>query len=230
MSLENNFKNDLTMLLNQYEKDNDAISVEEAQAITSIRIWIAEINSLIKIRQDILNLTERLTSKFFAFLPFVFDLKKELRNFLNEPQYSLMQIVTYEATVLREENIQLKSKLGQLESVSQHNHVYQSATDNVLSQRIALLEKDFFQSNQLLRNENKQLLLQLNQAQHKNSQLLESIDKLQTKVVNAEARVARLENDLKDKQMEIERLRAENTLLKKEQPAELNINKGISFW
>lgn len=230
MGLENNFKSELTSLLNRFEKMNDQIAIEEAQAIIDIRNSMVETNSIIKLRQELMYIIDKLPGKFFDFLPFVDVFKKQLRFLLNKPEYSLVNIITYEAALLREENAQLKSKLVQIESSSQYNHLHQTATDNGFSHRITALEKDYLQTNQLLRAENKQLLIQLNLAKDTNDQLLESINKMKTQVVSADSKIAELQNELETKQAEIDRLRAENALLKKAQHVTENKNKGLGMW
>lgn len=230
MGLENNFKDELTGLLSRYEETNDQISLEEAQAIIAIRDGILELNSLIQLRQELMHIIDKLPGKFFDFLPFVDALKKQLRLLLNKPEYSLVNIITCEASLLREENAQLKIKLTQIESSSQHNHYHQSATDMGFSHRISMLERDYLQTNQLLRAENKQLLIQLNLAKDTHDQLLESINKMKTQVENSDAKILELQNELEVKQAEIERLCAENALLKKAQQTAENKNRGLGMW
>lgn len=215
MSLEDNFKECLQKVLSQYEVKQKTIILEEAQAIASIRHLLEEMNSLIKFRQELINIVNKLPGRFFSFLPFVSDLKKELRDMIANPQYSLEILFTYEAANLREENLYLKTKLISLESQSQSNHLTQSVKDKDLYQKIAVLEKEYAQSNQLLRIENRGLSIQFQQEKSRNSDLQNTINTLQSQVVSAESKIGLLQKELMEKDAEIERLRAENALLKK---------------
>ena len=217
MSLEKNFKEEILSLLNQYEKDHDSISIEEAQIITAVRLYITESASLLKLRHDLIALIEKLPNSILDYIPLVTTLKKTLRSVFTKSQYSLDNVLTFEAEVLREENAELKMKLNLIESKSHSEHLNQSVTDGSLARRIALLEKELTQSNQLLRTENKELLNKLGQSQRTNTQLQVVMNDLQTKVVSAESTIAGLQNELLKKETEIEMLRAENALLRKAQ-------------
>lgn len=230
MSLEQQLKKSLLMVLSQYEIKQKIITIEEAQTIATLRQLLEEMNSLIKFRQELIHLINKLPGRFFSFFPFVIDLKKELRDVLADPQYSLEALFTYEATILREENLSLKNQLINLESQSHSNHINQSATGKDLYQKIAVLEKEYAQSNHLLRIENKELAQQLQQVQNKNNALQKTINSLQTQVVNSESKINLLQKELLERDCEIDRLRAENAVLKKgckEVEMESNRNK---FW
>lgn len=230
MSLEVNFKESILTVLSQYEVKQKTIILEEAQAIASIRQMLEEMNSLIKFRQELINIVNKLPGRFFSFLPFIIDLKKELRNVIVDPRYSLEILFTYEAANLREENLYLKTKLINLESQSQNNHMTQSVKDKDLYQKITALEKEYAQSNQLLRIENRGLSIQFQQEKSKNTDLQNTINNLQNQVVSAESKIGLLQKELAEKDAEIERLRVENAALKKGcKEIEMDSNRN-GFW
>ncbi len=232
MSLEEKFIKDILSVLSCYEIKQQHITIEEAQTITTIRHLASNVLSLIKFRQELIHLIDKIPGRFFSFLPFVIDLRKDLRALMLDPQYSLESFFSYEATILREENRLLKSKLMHFESQSRTDHKQQSATDDDLYQKIAVLEKQFAQTNQLLRIENRELIQQLQQEQNKNAPLHEAVNNLQSKVVSAESTIGMLQKELLEKEAEFEQLRAENEMLKRElkKEGENKENKKYGFW
>ncbi len=230
MSLEKIFKKSILAALNQYEIKQQHISIDEAQAISNVRQLVDEINSVIRLRQELICIINKLPSRFFSFLPFVIDLRKDLRDVLYDPQYSLDCLFTFEATTLREENDSLRSKLINLEFQSRSDHVQQSATDTDLYKKIAVLEKEFAQSNQLLRIENRELIQQFQQTQNKNTVLHETLKNLQSQVGSADSKMVLLQRELSEKNAEIKALRAENEMLKRDQKDEAKENKKYGFW
>lgn len=216
MSLDAKFRAEIEKTLNNYERDNTVIDIEEAQTIYALRQMLINITSILKLRQELTEVTEGMTGHFFSFLPFVSDLKKELHNLLMAPDYSLVKLFTAESASLREENEQLRKKLQIIEQQPHDLTISQPPIKDVeLYQKIAALEKEFTQTHQMLRLENLQIVQQLQSTQQECSSLQTIQKKLQARAESAEAKVEMLQIAMLEKDTELERLRAENVALKK---------------
>lgn len=213
MTLEVQFKDELAKLLNQYEIKNSHLTIDEAEVITALRSAMINTIGLLKLQQDIIRLAQTLRGKFFSFLPFVSDLKQDILNFLSLPQFALSKLFLAESMMLREENVALKRQLQQL-SEKKPDNLVPIAKDVALYEKVAVLENNLLQANQLLKIENSELTKSLNDLASQNK-ILEDVNyKLQATVDGSLLKIKQMQNELTEKELVVNKLRAENEHLK----------------
>lgn len=214
MSLETQFRSDLGKVLEHYETSNQFMSLEDAQTITKIKLLLTDCMCLLKLHQKVVEVVQQIPGRFFSFLPFIRDLKRELQNILSLPQYSLTKIFMAESIMLREENTTLRAQLEHFGAQSYQTQSMPPVKDLALYQKIETLEKEFMQANQLLRTENAELTQAVAEVNQQNAFLEEINRKLRANAENTETKLKELQIELLEKDAELIKLRAENETLK----------------
>lgn len=205
MSVVFKFKQEIRMLLNAYEQsEGDNIRLQEARVITQIRALFDKQNigatSLWLATNEIVFTME---GKFFAFLPFVNDLKSSLLSILASPTYKYINFSQEEITNLTQKVVALEQRSP--EQIVSANYVsiekYREDMEKLLKMVAENKDKDTA--------EFEQLRLALLTEREKSTKLEAELAQERARVRNAEAQVEFLNLQLLTKNKEIETLKDE---------------------
>ncbi len=227
MSLREKFKKAIESTLRAYERryeynnGEDGISHEDSLAIAHIKELLKTNDYLDDMRDKIYSYVDTLEGSFFSFLPFVYDLKKVLRNIINSQEFLPIKCIREDFRCLKE--MALLGQHQNSESLSSENFISRSE----YLRDIKKLEDRLNSEIAHYKGENEELKQQLTESESVNKLLTQENNSLKSQIdaiklqLQSNVSVTKSSNDatyyqgiMKQKDDEIKELRAEVNRLK----------------
>ena len=178
MSLREKFKNTIEASLYKYEGFKSSISDEDSIAITHIRELLRGNGDLLELRDTIYAYVDKLSGSFFSFLPFINDLKSNIKNVINTPEFLPIKCVVDDYKLLKEMTI-LKQNQNEDNQLA-GNYISRNEYEKGMQQ----LEEKLREEITHYKGESEELRLQLNASELANKKIVKENDLLKEQLAS----------------------------------------------